>query len=99
MVESMGKKKHQQNNYSLYDLFTLGDRISKDFKDESGRAFQRSGIIMAVDDVRVTVLWDSIEGHYVSEKEDITFETYEKDDIINAEEPFKFIKKHGGIRH
>ena len=51
----MGQKKYQQNNYSLYDLFTLGDRIAKDFRDESGRAFQRSGIIMAVDDIRI---WD-----------------------------------------
>jgi hypothetical protein len=99
MVERMGKKKHQQNNYSLYDLFTLGDRIAKDFRDESGRAFQRSGIIMAVDDIRITVLWDSIEGHYISEKDEITFETYKKSDILDSEKPFKFIKKHGGIRH
>ena len=94
----MGKKKQQQNNYSLYDLFTLGDRIAKDFRDEGGRAFQRSGIVMAVDDVRITVLWDTIEGNYVSEKDDITFETYKKNDILITETPFRFIKKHGGIR-
>ena len=95
----MGKKKQQEVDYSLYDMFTLGDRIAKDFKDKSGRAYERSGLVMAVDDNRITILWDTIEGHYANDKEKITFETINKNDIINSEKPIKFIKKHGGIRH
>ena len=95
---SVGKKKQTNENYSLYDMFTLGDRIAKNFKDSSGRAYKRSGIIMAVDNSRITVLWDTIEGYYVSEKDDITFETYKKNEILKSENSFKFIKKHGGIR-
>ena len=94
----MGKKKQQVEDYSLYDMFTLGDRIAKDFRDKSGRAYERSGLVMAVDNKRVTILWDTIEGNYATEKDEITFETFKKNEILTSEKPFKFIKKHGGIR-
>jgi hypothetical protein len=98
-MESMGKKKQQHEDYSLYDLFTLGDRIAKDFKDASGRAYKRSGLIMAVDNNHITVLWDTIEGQYASDKDNITFETYKKQEILTKEPQFKFIKKHRNIHH
>ena len=92
----MGKKKQLTiEDYSLYDMFTLGDRIAKDFKDKSGHAYKRSGLVMAVDNDRITVLWDTIDGHYTSDKDNITFETYNKKQIFTSETPFKFIKKHG----
>ena len=93
----MGNKKHVFENYSLYDMFTLGDRIAKDFKDDGGRAYQRSGLVMAVDTKHVTILWDTLEGQYISDKNSITFETYKKKQILQSGTLFKFIKKHGEI--
>jgi hypothetical protein len=95
----MGKKKQLTDDFSLYDMFTLGDRISKDFKDASGREYERIGLVMAVDNNRITILWDTLEGNYASYHDEIIFETYEKKDIFISEKPFQFIRKHGRICH
>ena len=95
----MGKKKQLVEDYSLYDMFTLGDRIAKDFKDKSGQAYERSGLVMAVDNNRITILWDTIEGNYITKKDGIIFETFKKNEILTSKKPFKFIKKHACIRN
>ncbi len=94
----MGKKKTSKDEYSLYDMFTLGDRVAKIFKDDNGHKLKRSGIIMAVDTDHVTILWDRIQDKY-QESEEILFATYEKNEIIHSELPFEFLKKHSTPFH
>ena len=78
---------------SLYDAFSLGDRVSRKYRDSNGNRCRVEGVILAINDDSVKVLWDTISGKSDLKDIDICFSLCSKEEIFEGNEFFSPIKR------
>ena len=92
MEKSKGKKK--TNEYpTLYDAFKLGDRVVREYKDKFGNNKEYKGIVLAINDKRIEVYWDTLDGKYRPNNMDVTFTNCDTSEIFKGNKEYSPIKK------
>jgi hypothetical protein len=92
LVKESSKKK-KKNYPSLYDIFELGDRVKRMYKDKSGRYREYKGIVLAIDNKSVEIYWDLIDGKYRSKERDIAFTNCHIEEIFSGTDRYSSIEK------
>ena len=96
MVDSMskGKANRKKDNYpSLYDIFDLGDRVKRVYKDKNGKNKEYKGIVLAIDKNSIEIYWDSVDGKYRPEEMDIAFSNCHAKEIFSGTNKYSSIEK------
>jgi len=78
---------------SLYDVFKLGDRVKRRYKNKSGKSREYEGIVLAIDKDNVEIYWDTIDGKYMPNEMNINFTNCSKYDIFKGSENYTSIEK------
>jgi hypothetical protein len=82
------------NKYpSLFDVFKLGDRVKRKYKDKNGKTKEYGGIVLAIGENNVEIFWDKINGKYMPKYMDLTFTNCDKKDIFNGNKKYSPIRK------
>jgi hypothetical protein len=88
------KGKEKIDEYpSLYDAFKLGDRVIREYKDKFGNNKEYRGIVLAINDKRIEVYWDTLDGKYRPNNMDVTFTNCDISDIFKGNKEYSPIKK------
>jgi len=87
------KKGNVEDYPSLYDAFNLGDRVRRIYTDKKGGPLEYRGIVLAIDDNRLEIYWDTKDGKYRPGDMDIAFTTCPLNEIFNGSEYYTPIKK------
>lgn len=83
---------------SLYDEFKPGERVIRQYKNESGEIEEYEGIIMAMDPEFMEVYWDTIDGEYSPDQIIDDFTLCDADEVYNGTLEYSPIKhKKKGI--
>jgi hypothetical protein len=86
-------EKEGKNKYpSLFDVFKLGDRVKRKYKDQNGKTREYGGIVLAIGEDNLEIYWDKINGKYMPKEMDLTFTNCDKKDIFSG------TKKYSPIR-
>ncbi len=96
LVDSMSKEriKKKKNNYpSLYDIFDLGDRVKRVYKDKNGKNKEYKGIVLAIDKNSIEIYWDSVDGKYRPKEMDIAFSNCQTKEVFSGSEKYSSIEK------
>jgi hypothetical protein len=96
LVDSMDKeriKKKKKKYPSLYDIFDLGDRVKRVYKDKNGNDKEYKGIVLAIDKKSVEIYWDTIDGKYRPKDLDIAFSNCQVEEIFSGKDNYSSIKK------
>ena len=48
----------------MYDVFELGDRVKRSYKDINGELTEFKGIVLAIDTNSIEIYWDTQNGKY-----------------------------------
>jgi len=89
-----GRCKKKVNNYpSLYEIFELGDRVKRIYKDKNGKNKEYKGIVLAIDNNSIEIYWDTIDGKYRPEDMDIAFSNCQIKEIFSGTEKYSSIEK------
>jgi len=89
-----GRRKKKNINYpSLYDIFELGDRVKKIYKDKNGKIKEYKGIVLAIDNKSIEIYWDSIDGKYRPREMDTAFSNCQVNEIFSGTEKYSSIQK------
>ena len=89
-----GRNKNENKNYpSLYDIFELGDRVKRVYKNKNGKSKEYKGIVLAIDNKSIEIYWDSIDGKYRPREMEIAFSNCQIDEIFSGTEKYSSIKK------
>jgi len=89
-----GRIKKKNNNYpSLYDIFELGDRVKRVYKDKNGNSKEYKGIVLAIDKKSIEIYWDSIDGKYRPKEMEIGFSNCQIDEIFYGTDKYSSIEK------
>ncbi len=78
---------------SLYDVFKLGDRVKRRYKNKSGKSREYEGIVLAIDKDNVEIYWDTIDGKYMPNEMNINFTNCSKYDIFKGSKNYTPIEK------
>ena len=78
---------------SLYDVFKLGDRVKRRYKNKSGKPREYEGIVLAIDKDNVEIYWDTIDGKYMPNEMNINFTNCSKYDIFKGSKNYTPIEK------
>lgn len=91
---SKGRVKKKIKNYpSLYDIFELGDRVKRVYKDKNGKNKEYKGIVLAIDNKSIEIYWDTIDGKYRPEDMNIAFSNCQIKEIFSGNEKYSSIEK------
>ena len=90
LIKNRGKDK---KNASLYEVFHLGDRVKRKYKDSNSHKREYLGIILAIDKSNVEIYWDKIDGEYNPNSMDIDFTKCSIEDIFKGNKYYGPIKK------
>lgn len=83
---------------SLYEKFQPGDRVYRKINAENGKKEEYEGIIMAMDNDKMEIYWDTIDGKYDPSLIDDDFTLCSADEVLNGNEEYSPIKrKNKGI--
>ena len=88
-----GKKRKDKNYPSLYDAFDLGDRVRRVYTDKNGRNKEYKGIVLAIDNNRIEIYWDTQNGKYRPNDMNIAFTNCLINEIFNGSEEYTPIEK------
>ena len=86
-------KQRDEKYPSLHDIFELGDRVKRRYKDENGKTKEYAGVILAIDNKNIEVYWDTLDGKYKPKDMDIMFTNCSINDIFNGNERYSPIRK------
>lgn len=87
-------RKEKNSFPSLYDMFCLGDRVSRIYKDNSGNFAEYEGIILGINEEGIEVCWDKRNSSRKrSSVEDIGFTNCSKYEVFNGNDNFTPIKR------
>jgi hypothetical protein len=92
LVKRSSKKKNK-NYPSLYDIFDLGDRVKRVYKDKNGRIKEYKGIVLAIDNKSIEIYWDSINGKYRPQEMDMAFSNCQIEEIFSGTDKYSSIEK------
>jgi len=94
MMKELIKDRNKIKEYSsLYDVFKLGDRVKRRYKDNSGKSIEYEGIVLAIDKDNVEIYWDTLDGIYMPNEMGINFTNCSKYDIFKGSEYYTPIEK------
>ncbi|MFO8077625.1 MAG: hypothetical protein R6U21_03155 [Thermoplasmatota archaeon] len=83
---------------SLYEKFQPGDRVYRKINVDNGKTEEYEGIIMAMDNDKMEIYWDTIDGEYNPSLIDDDFTLCSVDEVLNGTEEYSPMKrKHKGI--
>jgi len=85
-----GKKKEYP---SLYDDFKPGQRVIREYKNDSGEIEEYEGIIMAMDPEYMEIYWDTIDGEYSPDQIIDDFTLCDADEVYNGNQEYSPIKR------
>jgi hypothetical protein len=90
----MKKSRNKIDNYtSLFDVFEPGQRVKRIFTSDDGIIEEYEGIIMAMDNEKMEIYWDTLDGQYCPELIEEDFTMCCIDEVFNGSEEFSPIKK------
>ncbi len=87
-----GKKKIQEYP-SLYDVFELGDRVKRIYKDTDGSNIEFKGIVLAIDANSLEIYWDTQDGKYRPNNMNIEFTNCPINEIFSGTRDYSPIEK------
>ena len=87
------RKKKERRHPSLYDAFSLGDRVKRAYIDKNGRPQEYAGIVLAISTESMEVCWDKKDGNYKHKKSDISFTNCLINEIFEGTEHYTPIKR------
>lgn len=91
--ESMDKKKGKKYNYpSLYDVFELGDRVKRTYKDKASK-YEYRGIVLAIEDKSIEIYWDTKNDRYRPGDMNIAFTNCPINEIFKGSDHYTPIRK------
>lgn len=77
---------------SLYEMFELGDRVKRIYKDGDGIK-EYKGIVLSIKNDCIEVYWDTMNGKYRPPSMNIAFTTCSIDEILKGNERYSPIIK------
>ena len=89
----MKEKERFEKDPSLFDYFKPGERVSRSIRDDDGKSMEYEGIIMALDDDRMEIYWDTLDGEYCPEVIEDDFTMCGIDEVLNGSEEYSPIKR------
>lgn len=92
-MRMMIRKEKEKQYPSLYDVFSLGDRVKRAYLDKNGRPQEYAGIVLAISTEGMEVCWDTKDGNYKPKKSDISFTNCPINEIFEGTEHYTPIKK------
>jgi hypothetical protein len=87
------EKKEAYRYPSLYDVFNLGDRVKRIYRDKNGKSQEYKGIILAIDEKSVEIYWDTLDGKYRPKVMTIAFTNCPINEIFKGNEHYTPIEK------
>lgn len=90
----MINKKKSKVDPSLYDLFELGDRVMRKYRDESGKYLEFKGIVLAINNSSIEVFWDTLNGISISKDSFVGFTNCEAKEILKGDKNYSPIVKY-----
>jgi hypothetical protein len=94
MVRDITDTNRLEKNYpSLYNHFRPGERVTRIRRKDNGKIETYEGIIIALDEERMQIYWDTLDGEYNPEiiKDDFT--------LCHVDEIFNGTDKYSAIKH
>lgn len=89
-----GRSKKKIKDYpSLYDVFDLGDRVKRVYKDKNGKNKEYKGIVLAIEKNSIEIYWDSIDGKYRPEDMNLAFSNCQQKEVFSGTEKYSSIEK------
>ncbi|OGS40729.1 MAG: hypothetical protein A3K77_04420 [Euryarchaeota archaeon RBG_13_31_8] len=92
-ISTYKRKKKIQEYPSLYDVFELGDRVKRIYKDISGCYIEFKGIILAIDANSLEIYWDTQDGKYRPRDMYIEFTNCPINEIFTGTKEYSPIEK------
>jgi len=87
------RKKKIQELPSLYDVFELGDRVKRIYKDINGGYVEFKGIVLAIDANSIEIYWDTQDGKYRPSDMNIEFTNCPINEIFTGTNGYSPIHK------
>ncbi|MFH1014067.1 MAG: hypothetical protein V1769_06135 [Thermoplasmatota archaeon] len=88
------KEKERYEKYpSLFTYFKPGERVSRNLRNDEGELEVYEGIIMALDDDRMEIYWDTLDGKYRPEVIEKDFTMCHVDEVLHGTENYSPIKR------
>jgi hypothetical protein len=88
------KRKNKIQEYpSLYDVFELGDRVKRIYKDINGTQSEFKGIVLAIDANSIEIYWDTRNGKYRPNDMNIGFTNCSINEIFTGTKEYSPIEK------
>ena len=96
-VDEYMKKYGEKEKYPpLYDVFELGDRVKRCYKDKNGKNKEYRGIVLAIDDHCMEIYWDTENGKYRPKDMDIAFTNCTVKEVFGGNKKYTPIEKEKG---
>jgi hypothetical protein len=92
-ISKYKRKKEIQEYPSLYDVFELGDRVKRVYKDINGDCIEFKGIVLAIDANSIEIYWDTQDGKYKPNDTNIGFTNCPINEIFTGTKEYSPIKK------
>jgi hypothetical protein len=90
---SMKDKEKFEKNPSLSTYFKPGERVCRSLRNDDGELEVYEGIIMALDDHRMEIYWDTLDGKYRPELIKNDFTMCSINEVLWGNEQYSPIKK------
>ena len=92
MTKNVEKRK-DKNYPSVYEVFELGDRVKRTYKDKNGKNKEYKGIVLSIDDKGIEIYWDTRDGKYRPNDMDVAFTNCPVNEIFQGNEKYTPIEK------
>lgn len=89
----MKDKDRIEKNSSLYNYFKPGERVSRSLRNDHGELEVHEGIIMALDEYRMEIYWDTLDGEYRPELIKKDFTMCPIDEVLSGNNQYSPIKR------
>jgi len=93
LLERYKKRKYSQKFPSLYDVFELGDRVKRIYKDENGDIVEFKGIVLAIDSNSMEIYWDTQDGKYRPVGMNVDFTNCPVEEVFTGTKQYTPIEK------
>jgi len=87
------RKKKIQNYQSLFDVFELGDRVKRIYRDTNGGYKELKGIVLAIDEKSIQIYWDTQDGKYRPRNMNIGFTNCQINEVFAGNSEYSPIEK------
>ena len=93
MVREIKEEKGQMRKYpSLFDHFKPGERVVRSIRRDNGTIEVYEGIIMALDNDKMEIYWDTLDGQYSPDAIQNDFTLCCVDEVLDGSNEYSPIK-------